>query len=252
MASISFDESKYARDAHGRFTFKSHSDSQADLKSTGVGGNDTIVDTGGNPELDGMSVQAFIEQHPGGPQAAVVELAAGHKAGVIGFRSTEGETRIDEAGRQAINDYTAVDYRPMNMQLRGLRPMTPEMQVKVDELDRVLNSASLPEATTVHRGVGSLGVKVYSEQGLGKGSIFTEAGFMSTSADAGVARDFAQVSRNNMVMEIRAPKGAKALNISRFSDNPGEREVLFARGTRMKVVSFSKSRNLLVVEVLND
>jgi len=51
-------------------------------------------------------------------------------------------------------------------------------------------------------------------------------------------------------MEIRAPKGVKALNISHFSDSPGENEVLFARSTRMKVVSFNSSKRVLVVEVL--
>jgi len=166
------------------------------------------------------------------------------------FASAGSSNSLSVEQVASIKDYTASSYRQVNGHLRGGQPATPEVLAQIAKIDSVLDSASLPQAMTVYRGAGSLQAKEFSAKGLRKGSVITDAGFLSTSTNRAVASNFAGASRSSILMEIRAPKGVKALNISHFSDSPGENEVLFARSTRMKVVSFNSSKRVLVVEVL--
>jgi len=155
--------------------------------------------------------------------------------------------------RKAIEGYTGSDYKPMNWQLRGVRPGTAEVTDKIKSLDAALSGWTLGEPATVYRGIGSVGAKKLMAAGLRKGEIIEDPGFMSTSRSPSVAKAFAQQSSENIVLEIRAKGTAKALDVRDYSDAGGaEQEVLFARSSRLKVLSFDKKRRTLVVETVDD
>lgn len=111
----------------------------------------------------------------------------------------------------------------------------------------------LGESTTLYRGIGSLGAKKIVAAGLKKGTIITDPGFMSTSRNAAIAKDFASQSQENMVLKISAGPAAKAFDINKYSHAGfDEREVLFARNSRLKVVSWDKKSKTLSVEVIDE
>lgn len=111
-------------------------------------------------------------------------------------------------------------------------------------LDQITGTPSA-EAQTLYRGVGSAALASFQAQGLGRGGIVRDAGFVSTTTDREVAKSF--MTGNAVMMRIKAPAGSRLADISALSDNPGERETLIARGSAFKVVSYtSKSRTLKV------
>lgn len=53
------------------------------------------------------------------------------------------------------------------------------------------------------------------------------------------------------MMYIKAPAGAKALNVSKYSDAPNEKETLISRDSAFKVVKYDPKRRMLEVEMLS-
>lgn len=171
------------------------------------------------------------------------------ETGAEGRQSFEMSTE----GRKAIADYTGAGHKAMNWQLRGYGPDNPTVTERIKGLDAALSGWTLGQPATVYRGIGSLGAKKLASAGLKKGTIIEDPGFMSTSRSPAIARSFAQQSRENMVLEIKAGKSAKALDVRDYSDAGGsEQEVLFARNSRLKVLSFDKKSRTLVVETVDD
>ena len=160
-----------------------------------------------------------------------------------------GRSQVDHAA--AIKHYTGAGHKSMNWALRGVRPMTPEVKSKIDDLDAALLGASLPEQATVYRGITSMGAKALVAAGLKKGAVLEDPGFMSTTRSAAVARQFAQQSADHVILEIKAPKGSQGIDVSKQSDTgASEQEILFARNQRIKVISFDKKSRVLKVEMM--
>jgi hypothetical protein len=156
---------------------------------------------------------------------------------------------VDKGEAASIKHYTAEGFKSINWGLRGIRQHTPASSAHLAELDRVMSRASLPEAMTVHRGVGGNGLKEIQKAGLKKGALIPDAGFLSTSKSAGVGKSF-QNSSDNIMLEIRLPKGARAIDVGRLSDNPGEQEVLIDRNSKLKVVSYDAKAKKAVMELV--
>lgn len=156
---------------------------------------------------------------------------------------------VDAGEAASIKHYTEAGFKSINWGLRGIRQHTPETTAHLAELDRVMSRASLPEALTVHRGIGGNGLKEILKHGLKKGSIIPDSGFLSTTKNSGVGKTF-QNSSDNIMLEIRLPKGAKAVDLGKLSDNPGEQEVLLDRNSKLKVVSFNSKTKTVVMELM--
>lgn len=178
-------------------------------------------------------------------------------------RDEEGKFAITESGAasvtlasrhvEALKAYTGSGYREVNGHLRGNKAISDTARRQIEHLDEILNAASLPVARTVHRGLGSLAVQqlLGSDLKIKKGQVLADNGFPSASLDETVARRFVAINpTKNVLMTIKMPIASRALDVSRYSDMPSEKETLIARGARFKVVKFDPKRRMLEVELL--
>jgi len=148
----------------------------------------------------------------------------------------------------AITDYTAESYRKMNWEARGIKPPTPEIQAKIKTLDKVLEGKTLSENFTLYRGLGGAGTDAIIAQGLNKGNVIVEMGFLSASCELSVGKEFASVSNNNLLLKINAKRGSSGLDISQISDNKEEKEILLPRNARLKIVKLHSKTRILEVD----
>ena len=90
----------------------------------------------------------------------------------------------------------------------------------------------LQKSAKVYRGMG---IDVIGM--LGKGSEFTDDGFVSTSTTQSTAERFAWNRGEGVVMEITLPKGTQGLYINALTDHDYDEETEFLLGTgnRFKV-----------------
>ena len=191
-------------------------------------------------------------QHPRAENGQFGSGGSSAHAGPVGEGAREHtgvRGGVDKGEAASINHYTAAGFKSINWGLRGIRQHTPETTAHLAELDRVMSRASLPEPMVVHRGIGGNGLKEILKLGLKKGSIIPDPGFLSTSKSSGVGKSF-QNSSDNIMLEIRLPKGARAVDLGKLSDNPGEQEVLLDRNSKLKVVSFNSKTKTAVMELV--
>jgi SPP1 gp7 family putative phage head morphogenesis protein len=169
---------------------------------------------------------------------------------------------VDEAARQtiktfdaadfrAIADYTGSGYRRINGFLRGEVEGTPDLQRRVAALDRALAKSRLAEDVLVERGVIGAYARKLAESNLRPGSIIKEPGYLSTSKEGAVARNFGEGS-DGVLMVVYARKGQRGLDVSTVSSVKSESEILFGRGSRLKVVEWNRETRTLTVERLAD
>lgn len=173
----------------------------------------------------------------------------GNTSDTPGIRATN---HVSPANAATLKAYTGSSYRAINGHLRGGKTLGEADQHHIQQLDEMLGSASMPETTTVYRGLGSLAVEqlLGPERKVKAGQVLTDAGFPSTSINDGVARQFMNVNPKNIMMSVKVPKGSKAMDISKYSDDPNEKETLIARGAKFKVIKYDHKARKLEVELL--
>ena len=156
----------------------------------------------------------------------------------------------EQAG--SIKEYTASAYRPINGALRSGGKPTEEAAKHIAQLDAAMEGASLPEDVTVYRGMtGSAFEQLFgSADKIKANSLLEDHGFLSSSMSEGVARQFSSIDRNGILIKIQTPKGSRAINVSKYSDAPNEREVLFSRDSVLKVVKFDRKAGVLEVKYM--
>lgn len=160
---------------------------------------------------------------------------------------------LSAGATESLKAYTGSAYRAINAHLRGGKPIDDENRRHMDTLDAVLDEARTTESQVVYRGLGSLAVQQLFGADLAakKGQILVDKGFLSTSSSEAVARQFVNINpAKNVLLAIKVPVGSKALDVSKYSDMPEEKETLIARDARLKVVKFDKKSRRLEVEML--
>lgn len=134
---------------------------------------------------------------------------------------------------QALTDYSGSNYTNINDSLRGLDTPTPENAETIRIMRETLGKSSLADDMTLYRGTSTseLGdlMDLAPDELIGKS--YKQSGFMSTSADQTVARQFTK----NMRVTINAPAGSHGLNISPISKYPWEAEYLFDIGQELLI-----------------
>lgn len=124
----------------------------------------------------------------------------------------------------AVEFYTGDGYIEIN---NDLRKMGRTSFSEVKDLDTLFSKTSLSEPIVAYRSMSERSLKRITEAG----GTFTDAGFVSLSASADY--DF---QGTNITVEVRLPKGSKALPVAGMSVNSSENEILVNRGSSFKVV----------------
>ncbi|WP_063730116.1 ADP-ribosyltransferase [Streptomyces sp. RTd22] len=140
----------------------------------------------------------------------------------------------DPAGSRALTTYSGHSYNQINKPLRDKVDLPSATQKVVDNMDRVMGTRPVPEDIMVVRGTAVDHLNLRSPLAM-QGKIYDDLGYTSTSL--GKTPAFAH---KPVHMHLRVPKDTPALWIDRISDNPGERELLLARGTEYKVTRVFK------------
>jgi hypothetical protein len=133
----------------------------------------------------------------------------------------------------AVRTYTGASYGPINAELRGGKG---DKSPIVKDLDKSLAKSPLKEATVVYRGVKDLKSLGLDEHNLA-GAVIKDRAYMSTSLNRKVAEKYAE---KGAVIRIVAPKGAKGASMSKVSRYDKENEVLFARGSSLKITGHTR------------
>lgn len=168
------------------------------------------------------------------------------------FAEGQGGGGLSASSAEAINDYTGEGHKAINRQLRGVNEATPEVSARILALDSALDGRALTETVTLYRGISGVGAQKILASNPKKGTVLDDPGFMSVTKNTQVARTFANQSSNQVTMVISAKKGAKAFDISVYSDaGSSESEILFARGSRLKVVKYDSSKKIIYAETVD-
>lgn len=103
----------------------------------------------------------------------------------------------------------------------------------------------------LYRGINKFGADKILAGGIQKGRVIEDPAFMSTSRSPGVAKQFQTAAKDNLLIRIRAKAGTTALDVAETSKFGGsEQEILFPRGTRLRVTKVSKKDKIIEVELV--
>lgn len=152
-------------------------------------------------------------------QPKILRTPAQREAFVRRAVRTTAPATADELS--ALEDYAGNEYLAINSHLRG-EFRTPDANVKrsVRQLDSLISKSTISEPVRVYRGIAA------RVQDVRVGEVFGDKGFVSTSMNADVARQFAE----GLLLRINVPAGTNAVHV------PGdESELLLPRGSRFKV-----------------
>lgn len=186
------------------------------------------------------------------------KLPAGDKRTEMAKRALEvdksfvAEKELTAAERNALGLYASSEYDEINGALRsgqGKKSEIADIRRAILNLDAAIAKERVTKDLLVYRGVHTSGTLA---DDLPVGALISDKGFVSTSADSGIAARFASWSDENnsdntVVLRIKVPTGANALHV-----HPGrtwlspEQEVLLPRGKSMRVLSGVKTETFTV------
>jgi len=172
--------------------------------------------------LGGRSVRTVVDDFAGD----TTTWAASRRQNLQLLPGAEGPPPLDVGELAAIRYYTGRGYARVNLTLRGGTPMVPEMAGRIDALSTALGK--LPDHIGwVHRGAELTPGQLARYR---PGAVIREHPFTSTAV---LAEDrFA----GNTHFIVRSYSGR---DVATYSQVPAEREVLFDRATRFKVMENS-------------
>lgn len=204
---------------------------KADLFRAGKLSIDRFTDASGRAlTLDELRKQAGLQQEIRTPSAV-------------------GPLTVTEAA--ALKAYTGDDYKAINGALRGTLPFTVEAKDHISALDNLFARSTLAESLTLYRGVGPEVFEAYRRNGIGRGSVIFDPAFMSTSLSKEAAEEFVKGKPGGYFLQIVAPAGSRGLSVEKISSyGVDEREILFARGQRLKVVGYNHGTRTLDARIL--
>jgi len=137
--------------------------------------------------------------------------------------------------KQAMQEYTGAMFRDLGPALRSGKGVPKEHKKDVEQMDKLFEKASTKEDMTVFRGISD---KSFLDK-LKPGDSWQDKSFSSTTSSEAEAKNFAR-GDNSAIMEIRVPKGSKAVSVKDISQFPNEEEVVMNRGGKFKVVEVIK------------
>lgn len=124
-----------------------------------------------------------------------------------------------------------------------------ELNGKITAMDSTFSKASLPENALVYRGMRENVAKNFLS--ATNGDIIEAKTFLSTSTEKNVALDFAARSESGKryVMELKVPKGAKAVSMKNHATFKEEKEILIGRGQKLKALGTREVGNVVFIQM---
>jgi hypothetical protein len=176
-------------------------------------------------------------------QESVFDLATGenifvggtgdgeHYAENIQALNTLSEELTPEA-KAAAKYYSGPGYKPMNAALRAGETPAPEVLAYMRHLDNLIGDSRTTREVTAYRGVQS---GPWLPDYLAPGEVWHEKGYMSVAVADAPPSEYT----GDTTMVIRVPAGSSAIDMNAYglSHHSDERELLFAHGTDMRVIS---------------
>jgi hypothetical protein len=160
--------------------------------------------------------------------------------------SADWRKSLSPEEHQYIRTYTGASYEPINKALRN--PKTGAQESKsplIQKLDAAINRSSLKEDTIVYRGLSSLAsLGITAENAVG--TMIKDPAYMSTSLSDKLASNYAGMEGS--VLKITAPKGSKGASMAKITRYPKEHEVLFARGSGIKITKITSTGDGHLIE----
>lgn len=159
--------------------------------------------------------------------------------------------RLTSETAQRVRHYTGDGFSQMNKRLRDGTQDAADRK-GTDALGRIIGkSKAQHDMVLLHGRTHLADVK--------PGDEIHEPGFLSTTTDSSMAKNYAGVSKTNAIVRVRLKQGESALSTRGLTDNPTEKEVLLPAGQRYKVLKvqevkgqFGQPTRLVDVEIHHD
>ena len=144
----------------------------------------------------------------------------------------------------ALWNYTTTHGWGINGALRdgskAVSELPPADKATIKELDGLFSKAKISEPILVHRGVnGKNGIPWYNDLVSGKlkpGAKLKDNAYMSTSTKGDIAQQFAR-DDDAVIMNIRLPKGTRAMSTGSHTIGQAMHEIVVDRGSTFKVLA---------------
>lgn len=165
---------------------------------------------------------------------------------------------LQEPERYALESYCGLEYDSINESLYNSNfPYTRDYEEVVNILTDCIDRKTIPDDMIVYRGVpdpedffkiniGNMSAEQLSDRF--KKELVRHKSFMSTSIDQQVAKNFAGDRESGLLLVIRAPKGSKGIFLNDVSPHKEEKEILFQRGSILRIDKIEK-KDWLVAHV---
>lgn len=135
---------------------------------------------------------------------------------------------LTQEERSIIKGYTVSDYLDMNRAIRA-GDGSPEMQHRVEVMQKALLRAQMPEAATVFRGISGTMDPANARKMIGK--VVVNEGFSSTSLNFHTGYTFTGRYKGNTVYQFNLPKGSNAA----YMRGSREKEILLPKGAKFRI-----------------
>jgi hypothetical protein len=148
----------------------------------------------------------------------------------------------------ALRLYSSIKYKCINAYLRGEENLPMDCSHVIPHLDSAINKCVLKEDLTVYRGVNGDVAAYFANISLTPGDRFSDSAFSSTSINPGPAKLFAAWPPGGVILKIRLKAGITALDMTEFSENPDEHEMLLPRDMPLLVKKVSVYDRIIEME----
>lgn len=188
--------------------------------------------------------------------AAATDRAALRAAPANAGRREAGNVTVTRSEQASLRDYISNFFTAINGNLR--RGSVSEFLGRtVDRIDAVMTRSALRRDVLVWRGMQDAG-RLFGDRLGGNlaGFEWRELGYVSTSANRAVARQFMVDNGSRVLMRVLVPRGTQAVQLSPWSEFAfgSQSELLLRRGLRLRVVRdrgvSSQGYRLVDVEVV--
>lgn len=212
-------------------------------------------------EIPSMDENKWITVHPNGPnnegRPALIDGESGKVKGGMGGKFTgkkisEAHTENPEIKNQktepnspkltqneksALSSYSGDDFLRINNSLRSGK-ISSDDQKQVERIDSAIQKSDLKPGAVLYRGLTKEAAKKLLGDQINKGAVFSDPSFISTSSDQWIANTLGGVK-----LKIEIGNNCKGLEMSKYSNNPQEKETLLPRNAKMQILGITAPKS---------